>query len=104
MAIDLTQIATGIVTQGVTEINALVNTLSALEDLYEFAVGAGIATFTTFEEDIQAAHPHLDGAKLNQVLGVIIPALMTWLTTQTIADGDYAGTKYAAMLNKVRTQ
>ena len=104
MAIDLTQIAQDIAAQTVTEVNALAAVLTALEGLNVFANDSGVGSFVTFEEAIQEQYPHLDGAKLNQALGVIAPALLTWLDAQTVSGGDYAGATYMEMLNKVRTQ
>lgn len=103
MAIELSNIAVDITRSLVTEINNLVAGLVSLEDLNDFAVDAGITTFATYETEIQAEYAHLDGAKVNQVLGVILPELNTWLNAQTVTGGDYAGATYAAMLNKVRT-
>lgn len=103
MAIDLTAIATDITGQVIAEVNNLTEVLSALADLNEFATDAGITTFATYETEVQALFPHLDGPKLNQVLGVILPALKTWLDAQTVSSGDYSGQTYQAMLNKVRS-
>jgi hypothetical protein len=104
MAIDITNLVVSIADSSVVGVNDLVAAIDALGDLYEWGIDAGVTTFATFEAEIQASHPHLDGDKLNKVMGVILPALQSWLETQTVDDvnSDYDGATYVEMLNKVR--
>ena len=79
------------------------NSIEEIEDVYEWAISAGIV-FTTFEDDI-AADPflkHAIGANYNQVAGVILPALISWLQAQTISGGVLNGKTYWEALQMLR--
>ena len=105
MPVQLDSVIKGIAGQAVNRVNDLSKALNALEELNDFATDAISTgeTFLDYEEVIQSAFPHLDGSKLNQVLGVILPDLLVWLESQVVTSGDYAGKNYAEMLNKIRS-
>lgn len=108
MAITNTELIIESAQRTTIETQQLANAIDALVNLNNWTKAvleqAGATeTFTDYETEIQAVLPHLDGAKLNQFLGIIVPALVTYLESTLVSSGTYNGESYLNMIQIIRT-
>jgi hypothetical protein len=103
MAANQTAVALDLAGMIVNETGKLMNAIEELENVYEWATDAGIV-FTNYETEIEESGSlqHAIGANYNQVAGIILPALIAWLETQTIGSGPLSGKSYKEALQMLR--
>jgi len=96
MAIDQTQVALTIADKAVQQTTVLLEAFEELEDILTQATQAGI-NMTAYDDALaNSSVKHVDGATINK-LGVIIPALQTFL-----AGTSTGGTTYKQALYKIK--
>jgi hypothetical protein len=95
--IDQTNVALGIADKAVQQTTAFLEAFEELEDILSQATQAGI-TMTAYDEALaNSSIKHVDGATINK-LGVIIPALQTFLNGTSTG-----GTTYKQALYKIKS-
>jgi predicted peroxiredoxin len=97
MATDQTNIALTIADKAVQNVTQLLEAFEELEDVLTQATQAGINMIAFDEALASSSVKHVDGATINK-LAVIIPALQTFLTGQSVT-----GTTYKQALYKIRS-
>ena len=96
MAIDQTNVVLTIADKAVQNVTQFLEAFEELEDILTQATQAGI-NMTNFDEALaNSSIKHVDGATINK-LGVIIPALQTFL-----AGTSTGGTTYKQALYKIK--
>ena len=101
MAADQTQVQIDLAVMIVNQAGNLMNAIEEFGNIYGWGTSAGI-TFQDSVMETQAALKHAVGANYNQVAGVVLPALTTWLKAQTISGGDLNGKTYWEALQMLR--
>lgn len=97
MAIDQTNVALTIADKAVQQTTIFLEAFEELEDILAQATNAGI-TMTNYDAALEnSSIKHVDGATINK-LGVIIPALQTFLTGTSTG-----GTTYKQALYKIKS-
>jgi predicted peroxiredoxin len=97
MAIDQTNVALTIADKAVQQTTAFIEAFEELEDVLTQATQAGI-NMTAFDAALaNSSIKHVDGATINK-LGVIIPALQTFLNGTSTG-----GTTYKQALYKIKS-
>jgi predicted peroxiredoxin len=97
MAIDQTNVALTIADKAVQNVTQFLEAFEELEDVLTQATQAGI-NMTAFDEALaNSSIKHVDGVTINK-LGVIIPALQTFLNGTSTG-----GTTYKQALYKIKS-
>lgn len=97
MAIDQTNVALGIADKAVQGVTQFLEAFEELEDVLTQATQAGI-NMTLFDAALaESSIKHVDGVTINK-LGVIIPALQTYLNATSTG-----GTTYKQALYKIKS-
>lgn len=97
MTIDQTNVALKIADEAVQNVTRFLDAFEELEDVLTQATQAGI-NMTSFDEALaNSSVKHVDGATINK-LGVIVPALQTWLAGQSTG-----GITYKQALYKIKS-
>ena len=97
MAIDQTNVALTIADKAVQQTTLLLEAFEELEDVLTQATQAGI-NMTAFDAALaESSIKHVDGATINK-LGVIVPALQTFL-----AGTSTGGTTYRQALYRIKS-
>lgn len=96
MTINQTSVALTIADEAVQAVTQFLEAFEEMEDALTHATSAGI-NMTLFDAALEASSiSHVDGATINK-LGTIVPALKTWLGTQSVT-----GTTYLQALYKIK--
>ena len=102
--INQAQVACAIAQETVEAVNALIGAQENLEKLQAWRTDADVTDFATWEADIQVVLPHVDGAMINKMLGVVIGKIRTDMEAATISGGPYDGETHMEMVHKVRDE
>lgn len=97
MAINQENVALDIAAKAVQETTKFIEAFEELEDILTQATQAGISMVNFDAALAESSVKHVDGATINK-LGVIIPALQTWLAGQSTG-----GTTYKQALYKIKS-
>ena len=98
MAINQTKIALDLAQRSVQHATGLIASLEQMELILEHGLRAGIS-FVAFDDDIAAMETvqHVNGATLNKLLAIVVPAIRTFLETETVT-----GETYEVLIYKAR--